>query len=106
MSARPIVNWLILSTLLPVILACSPTDVDKVETTSEFPTVTAGGESLQGVVLDSASGLSVFRGIPFALPPTGNRRWKPPAAHPPRSGLQTADEFSPACPQLQGNHDW
>jgi para-nitrobenzyl esterase len=106
MSARPLVNYLFPLVLLSGLLACTPEEVDKVEAVNKRPTVSAGGESLQGVVLDEATGLTVFRGIPFAAPPTGDRRWKLPAAHTPRSGPQLADHFGPACPQLQGNHDW
>jgi len=91
------VNKLFPFVLLSGLLACTP----------EKPlNVLAGGESLQGVALDEATGLTVFRGIPFAASPTGDRRWKPPAAHTPRSGTQLAEKFGPACPQLQGNHDW
>jgi para-nitrobenzyl esterase len=68
--------------------------------------VEAGGETLQGVVLDPETGLVVFRGIPFAAPPTGENRWRPPAAHVPRQGVRDASEFGPACPQLQGNPDF
>lgn len=68
--------------------------------------VEAGGEILQGEVLDSESGLVVFRGIPFAAPPTGDHRWRPPAPHTARAGVQNATEFGPACPQLQGNPEF
>jgi len=106
MFARPMVNCYLSLILLSGLLACTPDEVDKLETVSNLLTVSAGGESLQGVALDEASGLTVFRGIPFAAPPTGDRRWKPPAAHTPRLGAQLADHFGPACPQMQGNHDW
>lgn len=66
----------------------------------------AAGEVLQGEVLDPESGLVVFRGIPFAAPPTGDNRWRPPAPHPARQGVQDASAFGPACPQLQGNPDF
>ncbi len=68
--------------------------------------VEAGGEILQGEVLDPESGLAVFRGIPFAAPPTGDNRWRPPAPHQARQGVQEALAFGPACPQLQGNPDF
>ena len=106
MSVRPMVNCLFLPVILAGLLACTPAEVDTVEAPSEYPSVSAGGESLQGVVLDESTGLTVFRGIPFAAPPTGDRRWKPPAAHAPRPGTQQVDQFGPACPQMQGNHDW
>jgi para-nitrobenzyl esterase len=68
--------------------------------------VAAGGETLLGEQLDAATGLTVFRGIPFAAPPTGERRWRPPAPHEPRQGVQDASQFGPACPQLQGNPEF
>lgn len=68
--------------------------------------VEAGGEMLQGELLDAETGLTVFRGIPFAAPPTGEGRWRPPEPHSPRTGLQDATQFGPACPQLQGNPEF
>lgn len=68
--------------------------------------IVAGGEVLQGEVLDPESGLVVFRGIPFAAPPVGAGRWRPPLPHAPRQGVQDATAFGPACPQQQGNPDF
>ena len=70
------------------------------------PTVEAGGESLLGVHVDPDGMLAVFRGIPFAAPPVGRLRWRPPVPHVARVGLQDASSFGSACPQLQGNPDW
>jgi len=70
------------------------------------PAVEAGGEILIGERLDTATGLAVFRGIPFAAPPVGELRWRPPAPHAPRAGPQDATHFGPACPQMQGSPDW
>lgn len=41
----------------------------------------------------------VFKGIPYAAPPVGELRWKPPqpAAH--WDGIRKADEFGPRCMQ-------
>jgi len=44
-------------------------------------------------------GLSVFRGIPYALPPIGERRWRPPAPMPPWNGVRDAIRPGPACAQ-------
>ena len=45
------------------------------------------------------SGLNVFRGLPYALPPSGARRWRPPVAVPDRAELFDATHFGKACPQ-------
>ncbi|MFA4876386.1 MAG: carboxylesterase family protein [Methanoregula sp.] len=53
-----------------------------------------------GSVSGSQQGnLRVFSGIPFAAPPTGNLRWRPPAPVQPWSGVKETKVFSPACPQ-------
>ena len=88
-----------------LLVACSDLTTDSTEEISldHSGQVEAGGERLQGQVLDAESGLTVFRGIPFAAPPVGELRWRPPALHVPRDGLQDAASFGPACPQAQGN---
>lgn len=47
-----------------------------------------------------ARGQLVFRGIPYAAPPVGERRWAPPAPVEPWPGVRAAAEFGPAAPQL------
>jgi para-nitrobenzyl esterase len=41
-----------------------------------------------------------FLGIPFAAPPVGPLRWRPPAPVVPWSGVLDATSFGPACAQL------
>ncbi len=58
-----------------------------------------------GVVEGQMEGeLRVFKGIPFALPPVGERRWKAPSPMPRWEGVRKAIDFGPACwqpkPQL------
>jgi len=40
-----------------------------------------------------------FLGVPFAAPPVGDLRWRPPQAVVPWSGVKAATAFSPACRQ-------
>ena len=41
--------------------------------------------------------LRVFKGIPYALPPVGARRWQPPSPMPRWAGVKQTTEFGPAC---------
>ena len=63
---------------------------------AEAPVVKAPAGAVRGVAQD---GLSVFKGLPYAAPPVGALRWKPPAAPPTWSGVRDAADFGPACPQ-------
>lgn len=47
---------------------------------------------LQGV---QEGGLTVYRGVPFAAPPTGPRRWRAPQPLAPWTGVRMADQFAP-----------
>jgi len=52
-----------------------------------------------------AYGVRLYRGIPFAAPPVGNLRWRPPQPVVPWEGVRAADRFSPACMQLPRPQD-
>jgi hypothetical protein len=43
------------------------------------------------------NGLRVYLGIPFAAPPTGDLRWKPPASAQPWEGVKETKTFCAAC---------
>src|SRR5579871_6626591 len=51
---------------------------------------------LQGAGED---GLTVYRGIPYAAPPVGNLRWRPPQPAPKWEGVRAATEYGRACMQ-------
>ena len=53
---------------------------------------------LQGVQED---GLRVFRGIPFARPPVGERRFRRPEPPEPWAGVRDASAFGPSAPQTK-----
>lgn len=46
-----------------------------------------------------ADGQQVFKGIPYALPPVGERRWQPPVDVPEWHDVRDATRFGPACQQ-------
>ena len=47
-----------------------------------------------------ANGLSVYKGVPFAAPPVGDLRWRPPVPAASWTGTRKADAFAPACMQV------
>jgi para-nitrobenzyl esterase len=53
---------------------------------------------LQGVALDG--GVRLFAGIPFAAPPVGDNRWRPPQPLAPWRGVRKADHFGDRPMQL------
>jgi para-nitrobenzyl esterase len=52
---------------------------------------------VSGVALDND--VTVFRGIPYAAPPVGDLRWKPPEPPIPWQGVRAADTYAPTCMQ-------
>jgi para-nitrobenzyl esterase len=45
-------------------------------------------------------GVTVFKGIPYAVPPVGELRWRPPQPPLEWDGVRPAGAFGPICPQL------
>jgi len=60
------------------------------------PIVTVTGGQIRGAAL---AGGAVFKGIPFAAPPTGERRWREPMPVQSWSGIRDATKFGAICPQ-------
>jgi para-nitrobenzyl esterase len=48
----------------------------------------------------SANGMRQWLGIPYAAPPVGNLRWKPPQAHARWKGVRATTDYGSPCPQL------
>lgn len=48
------------------------------------------------------SGVTAFKGIPYAAPPVGNLRWREPKAAAAWQGVRRADAYSSACIQVPG----
>jgi para-nitrobenzyl esterase len=75
----------LLSSLAVSWSAASPPDKVKIET-----------GRLHGVI---GEGVVSFKGIPFAAPPVGNLRWRPPQPAEPWKGVREASEFGHDCMQ-------
>eukprot|EP00937_MAST-01D_sp_MAST-1D-sp2_P003111 g3111.t1 len=54
---------------------------------------------------EQEDGVGVFRGIPYAAPPTGDRRWRAPVQPRCWNGTLSAKTFGAACPQSPGSMD-
>src|SRR5271165_3500137 len=68
-------------------MASANTDVVKIET-----------GQLQGTS-NADQSVRIFKGVPFAAPPVGELRWKPPQPATSWMGARPADKYGPACLQ-------
>ena len=60
------------------------------------PVVTAPAGAVRGL---ADGDIQSFKGIPYAAPPVGEMRWRPPAAAAPWEGVRDASRFGAACIQ-------
>jgi para-nitrobenzyl esterase len=58
------------------------------------------GGLVQGV---TEGDLTVYKGIPFAAPPVGNLRWRPPQPAVEWTGVRSADQYAPGCLPSMGD---
>jgi para-nitrobenzyl esterase len=98
-----------MSTLLKVIRrAVSPALAAALVSAAPFHCVLADDQALlvpattaQGVVAgESLGSVIAYRGIPYAAPPLGELRFRPPLPAVPWSGVRSGLDMGPACPQL------
>ena len=82
-----------LSTLVPVVFAILAAHAELRE---RLP-LTVHTQS--GPVRGTGTDVVVFKGIPYAAPPTGDRRWRPPEPPEKWTDVRNALEFGPQCPQ-------
>jgi len=65
------------------------------------PVVTTSNGAVRGT---TAGTVAEFLGIPYAAPPIGNLRWRPPQPAAGWSGVRNATIFGPSCPQALTNN--
>jgi len=80
--------------ILPLLAACNSGSDPAIAGNAVLVSVTQG--QIEGVRHDA---ISVFRGIPYAAPPVGALRWRPPQPAPDWDGVRDASGFGPSCVQ-------
>ena len=58
---------------------------------------------VQGLMVN---GFRIFRGIPYAEPPLGDKRWRPPMPSAPWSDVFDATQLARPCIQPSGPDSW
>jgi len=79
------------------VLALCRAAVAAPETPPGPPVVKTSGGLLAGQAVSAE--VAVYKGIPYAAPPIGEARWKPPAPAGTWSGVRDAGRFGPSCIQ-------
>jgi para-nitrobenzyl esterase len=83
--------------LLGAGLALSSFSASAAAPSSADPVVKTPDGALRGVARDGAE---AFLGVPFAVPPVGELRWRPPVAAKPWRGVRDATRKASSCAQV------
>ncbi|XP_015588144.1 neuroligin-1 [Cephus cinctus] len=98
-------KFLVLSTEKTFLLLLLAVVVCNSQTATRYASriVETQGGQIRGILQELNSRhldpVEVFRGIPYAAPPVGDLRLRPPTPPLPWSGVKLADTFGPVCPQ-------
>jgi para-nitrobenzyl esterase len=95
-------------TVMTVVLAIGPVqEPDSAKPAKSKPAVSRtptaelriGSGMIRGLVIGEHKDVNAYKGIPYAAPPTGERRWKPPQPVAAWDGVRDCFDFGAACPQ-------
>lgn len=80
-------------------LAATPLALGSIIRSRASQQVTTSYGTLQGATSDLESGVTVYKGIPFASPPVGEKRWTAPIDPASWTGVRDATAFGADCAQ-------
>ena len=92
---RQKIPFLILPLLASWLAGCTPPEPNLIAT------IDTG--QLRGAIVED---VTVFKGIPFAAPPIGEWRWRPPQPAVAWEGIRSAENYGPFCAQPQSKMLW
>ncbi|MBN2862619.1 MAG: carboxylesterase family protein [Bacteroidales bacterium] len=81
-------SFIIIAILFAILTGCK----------DKNPVLTIEGGQIRGVGTGTP-GVLIYKGIPYAAPPTGDMRWREPQAVIPWDGIKICDTFGAAAPQ-------
>jgi len=96
-------RWIVGACLLTITAACgeqagAPASTpEPAADISAALTVTTHTGAVRGFWADSTAAIRAFKGLPYARPPLGALRWRPPQAPLNWQGVRPADQPGPAC---------
>jgi len=84
--------------MVPLVCALGLLTIAGTASAQPAPRVRIASGRIEGTV--APSGVRLFLGLPYAAPPVGRRRWKPPQPVAAWRGVRDASRFGPRCMQL------
>src|SRR5579863_5556622 len=94
---RSIREFLLAAVVLTLFLACIRPEAGAQSSGKISGAVQIDSGMVSGVT--DSGGVTAYLGIPFAAPPAGELRWRPPQPPAKWDGVRKADQFGKSCAQ-------